>query len=124
MNTKDKLDVMQAYLDGKEIQRSYYLNQWEEDELPSWNWADYQYRIKPEIPQKQLVIPWEHIKPKYKWAAMDKDGELFVFVCSPKQENTLWWDQLEGGCESINVLNIDTDGVDWKQSLIERPEGV
>lgn len=39
--------------------------------------SDNVYRVKP-TPKKQLVIPWEGIKPECKWAAMDDDGDLVL----------------------------------------------
>lgn len=78
------------------------------------------YRTKP----KQLVIPWGVIKPEYKWAAMDKDGCVFV--------TTQWMGQVDrdgywirrGGWLAVPALSIDTTGIDYRESLTERPEGV
>lgn len=49
MTTEDKIKVMQAYIDGKEIQcRSILGGEWGDaiDEL-RWNWDSTDYRIKP-----------------------------------------------------------------------------
>lgn len=53
MTTKEKIEVMQAFVDGKTIQYKQKLsNQWHEwlhwDEEPYWSWSDTDYRIKPE----------------------------------------------------------------------------
>lgn len=52
MTTVGKLTVMQAFLDGKKIQRklsgdpdSEYVNLGEE---PQWNWEAYSFRVRPE----------------------------------------------------------------------------
>lgn len=54
MNTKEMIDVMQAYLNGKEIE---YCNRlwdtsdddlWTETDSPSWNWSAYEFRVKPD----------------------------------------------------------------------------
>ena len=78
------------------------------------------YRTKP----KQLVIPWGHIKPEYKWACMDEDGSLFVSMHCPSvvDQYNCWGNR--GLWGSIAVLDIDTAGIDWKDSLVQRPEGV
>lgn len=80
--------------------------------------ADGVYRTKP----RKLIIPWEHIKPKFRWAAMDQDGEIFIYELKPHIGEISWsW---EGG-ELTNIhkaLNIDTSGIDWRESLTQRPE--
>lgn len=51
-HTKKMIEVMQAYLDGKTIQVAYAnKNKWsdiDQEELPTWQFGDFQYRIKPE----------------------------------------------------------------------------
>lgn len=49
MTTQEKIEVMQAYEDGKTIQ-SYDLEQdkWVNCHNPTWNWDTLDYRIKPE----------------------------------------------------------------------------
>lgn len=51
MTTQEKLWVMEAFLDGKKIQRklkgdpdSEYVNLGEE---PQWNWEAYSFRVSP-----------------------------------------------------------------------------
>lgn len=73
------------------------------------------YRTRP----RQLVIPWEVIKPEYKWAAMDENGAVFVYEYNmPHLGSGLWIG--DGSC--ISSLNIDTTGIDWRESLTQRPE--
>lgn len=46
--TKACIEVMQAYVDGKEIQlRTNQHNEWLTINSPSWDWAAWEYRIKP-----------------------------------------------------------------------------
>lgn len=75
------------------------------------------YRTRP----RQLVIPWEHIKPEYKWAAMDADGSVYFHKINP-EISPLGWNS--GVIVSASALNIDTAGIDWRESLTDRPEGV
>ena len=53
--TKKCIEVMQGYVDGKEIE--YYTKDfddfWEGNDSPGWNWAGYKYRIKTQ----QVSIP-------------------------------------------------------------------
>lgn len=76
---------------------------------------DLPYRTRP----RQLVIPWEHIKPEYKWAAMDESG--YVYFHQDKPEISIeGWDSADYG--SATALNINTTGIDWRESLVQRPE--
>lgn len=74
------------------------------------------YRTRP----RQLVIPWEVIKPEYKWAAMDSDCSLFVYDVEPNL-STHDWVRNGGLPECIDALNINTTGIDWRESLVQRP---
>lgn len=51
MNTKEKIKVMQAWVDGKNVQFNS-ANMWEDMDRnagePSWSWEYKDYRIKPE----------------------------------------------------------------------------
>ena len=92
-----------------------------------WVEADYEvklpenaYRTRP----RQLVIPWEHIKPEYKWAAMDADGEVYAFDLRPSDDADQWVPTGDKAIMINGVLNINTAGIDWRESLTARPEGV
>jgi hypothetical protein len=51
--TKEAIRVMQAFVDGKEVQ-SMYDGKWASVTVPRWNWDDTQYRIKP----TPVLRPW------------------------------------------------------------------
>lgn len=87
-----------------------------------WHSADsesidfnYEYRTRP----RQLVIPWEHIKPEYKWATMDEDGCVFFYQDKP-EIGAVGFGSADYAFAS--ALNIDTTGIDWRESLVQRPE--
>jgi len=52
MDTKEKIKVMQAYLEGKTIQFRLWkeddFTDWGSDAEPQWNWGAVEYRVKPE----------------------------------------------------------------------------
>lgn len=77
----------------------------------------YAYRTRP----RQLIIPWAVIKPEYKWAAMDEDGTVCFYVAKPQACADGWY---SGGYEAQVILNIDITGIDWCESLVQRPDGV
>lgn len=69
-------------------------------------------------PVKRLAIPWEHIKPEYRWAAMDENYTLWAFEDKPKMLNSMYRSDRQ---QSLKVLNIDISGISWRDSLVERP---
>lgn len=47
--TAEKIAVMQAYEDGKEIEYSYKdCPAWKRATTPTWNWSTTDFRVKPE----------------------------------------------------------------------------
>ena len=46
--TKKMVDVMQAYIDGKEIEERCGLGNWYGCAFPTWDWMECDYRIKGE----------------------------------------------------------------------------
>lgn len=53
MTTKEMIEIMQAYEDGKKIEsRQVFLDEdepWVDESCPSWNWVGFEYRVKPEL---------------------------------------------------------------------------
>jgi hypothetical protein len=45
--TKECIRVMQAFVDGKEVEAFSPCQKWERVTTPRWGWDDTQYRIKP-----------------------------------------------------------------------------
>ena len=52
--TKECIRVMQAYVDGKEVETFSPCKKWERLTAPRWGWDDNQYRIKPTV----TLRPW------------------------------------------------------------------
>lgn len=53
--TEEQIAVMQAFVAGKTIEHRYGRgDEWSELGCPTWNWAVYDYRVKPE-PQVRYV---------------------------------------------------------------------
>ena len=78
------------------------------------------YRIKP---AKQLVIPWEHLNKEIKFVAMDENKSVYGYYSEPNRTTSMW-SITKVACLLNGALNIDTYGIDWETSLVERPEGV
>ena len=46
--TKQAIQIMQAYLDGAEIEMcDRWLSCWDNSPNPAWSWGGYIYRVKP-----------------------------------------------------------------------------
>ena len=58
--TEEMISVMRSYADGKEIEyHGPVFEKWiDVIGPPVWNWANFDYRVKPEPPQKKIV-PYE-----------------------------------------------------------------
>lgn len=49
---KKQIEVMEAYLEGKDIQVSYGGGIWDDTEHPEWTWDVIKYRVKPDEVEK------------------------------------------------------------------------
>ena len=52
--TIEAIRVMQAYVDGKEVEFKWGSMDWNSTDKPEWNWSAYDYRIKP----TPVLRPW------------------------------------------------------------------
>lgn len=128
MNTKEKIEVMQAYLDGELVQlrRGQEWLDWdqEEDGEPFWNWDLDKWRIKP----KEVVKPsidWSHVSPKYKYLAMDRNGDVYLYTNKPVCDVECGeWDSSGGGLtDAASFTSFEApEDVEWSESLVERPK--
>jgi len=87
--TKEAIRVMQAYVDGKEVESKHITSHnWVLDKTPRWNWDNFDYRIKP----TPVLRPWTAdevplgawIKSKHDhWKSLilevDKLGKICVY---------------------------------------------
>lgn len=125
MNVKDKIAVLQAWVDGHDIQLKlkgaddacWYTVQCSNGEEPEWNWSGFDYRVKPIKP----TINWDHVSKKYNYLAVSQFG-AFLFSYKPIYHMDIWTspEPLDGvlavGFESLVV----PEGVIYKDSLVQR----
>jgi hypothetical protein len=52
--TLEAIRVMQAFVDGKEVEFKWMSKDWNSTDIPEWNWSEYDYRIKPTA----TLRPW------------------------------------------------------------------
>lgn len=82
MNTKDMIEVMRAYAEGKTIEAkragrvttTVCTRDWSECPKPVWDWLNVQYRIAPE-PKKEGRWERVEIRKKDGWYRTERDIE-------------------------------------------------
>ena len=118
MTAEERSAIVEAWLIGNAEYFSVTDDIWHEKVDYSTLVPGTTYRTKP----RQLTIPWDVIKPEYKWAAMDDDGVVYFHKEMPSNSSGEWI--ADYGCSiGSYCLNIDKTGIDWRESLVQRPEG-
>lgn len=117
---EEMIAVMQAAQEGKLIEVSENIKPgWGPAKSPLWNWAYCTYRVQ----QTDLVIPWDALLPKFKWAAQDEDGSIYVYVNEPTKRFYDAWSN--GGstiCVNEYLVGVIPSTKPWTETLIQRPE--
>lgn len=102
--TKEAIRVMQAYVDGKEVQCLAHNKEWITTDQPAWNFPSYIYRIKPTT----VLRPWTADEvPLGAWMRFKRNPQDRVLLgwVSVQADRDLWLDERE----------YSTDGgVTWK----------
>lgn len=86
MNTKQKMEIMQAHLDGKQIQVKKWIYDWEDLEQtdePIWEWGHAEYRIKPTEPTERTKAI---VATKQELNAMSLFGKIVKLKPSPTHQ--------------------------------------
>lgn len=68
---------------------------------------------------------WEMVDEDFKYMAIDANGDIYLYKYKPELEDDYWdADDSDEDYEEISesVLNIDTDNIDWRYSLVKRPD--
>jgi hypothetical protein len=102
--TKEAIHVMQAFVDGKEVQCLAHNKEWITTDQPAWNFPSYIYRIKPTAKFR----PWTADEvPLGAWMRFKRNPQDRVLLgwVSVQADRDLWLDERE----------YSTDGgVTWK----------
>lgn len=122
--TKEQIEVMNAFLEGKEIEfNDEDLGaRWLTCSYPIWNWADFVYRVKG-IPD---VIDWNHVNPKYNYMARDKNGDVYLYTNKPfTDRGSSCWCRADSSVVVVQVLDTfvsyNRGNLPWEESLVGRP---
>ena len=92
--TKEAIRVMQAYVDGNEVEFKWGSMDWNSTDKPEWNWSAYDYRIKPTA----KLRPWTADEvPLGAWIRFNdkpQDRHLLGWV-SGQADRDMWLDERE-----------------------------
>ena len=91
--TIEAIRVMQAYVDGKELQ-TMYGGVWCPINMPRWNWDNTEYRIKPAA----KLRPWTADEvPLGAWMRFKKviDDRSILAWTSTQRDRDMWMDERE-----------------------------
>lgn len=129
--TLHAIAVMQAYADGKQLEvrtprgfpreRDWYSVK--PHETPNWNWDSSEYRIAPEKPS----IDWSHVAPEYRFLAVDDDEHGHLYAVKPVARVGDWIDENNRNRyapKASAFASYKRGDCHWRDSLVERPEGV
>ena len=132
MTDLTKIETLFNFLDGETqhalmnhggpYERYDEYGQWVSVIYPSWL-ANVCYRVKPQ-PLTKPSIDWSHVADKYKWLASDEDGTPYVYANKPYINIYGWSIDGDVFTEVTAFKSFKPGTCDWKDSLIERPEGV
>lgn len=119
--TQEKIAVMQAHVDGKEIEFKEFdkADVYSLCKAPLWDWYDFDYRIKP---AEDDSIDWSQIPDKYMYMARDYNGKAYVFSGEPVMGTGQWFPREAEFHQVDNIhKSYKNNGKDWNKSLVKRP---
>jgi hypothetical protein len=115
-------DVICAFKDGAEVEFfSSSEEKWTTEPSPAF-YRGFEYRIKSTKPTKPS-IDWSHVHPDFKWLAVDEDGEGRLYTSKPEKGDYYWYSRDEKNFPAHAFASYKA-GINWADSLVERPEGV
>lgn len=114
LSRDQKIGLLTAWLDGKKIEYFSVNNNWKEVGQPAWQ-NPTKYRVASTKPQ----IDWSHVSLKWKWLAMDKNGEHWLYDDKPQQSSAYWHGSLNVSTTEC-LASLIHGTCDWKESLIGR----
>lgn len=122
LTPEERSAIVEAWINGNADYFSEVDNKWAEKSEYTALMQVSVYRTRP----RRLVIPWEVIKPEIKFAFVGKSGRVYGCEYKP-HPNYCFYDGWKSDGRWLNIgecIAIDTTGIDWRESLTQRPEGV
>ena len=97
--TIESIRIMQAYVDGKEVEFKWMSKDWNSTDKPEWNWSAYDYRIKPTA----TLRPWTA-----------DEVPLGMQARNPKYPKTRWL---------IDRTSSEENRIDWCKNYEHSTDG-
>jgi len=92
--TIEAIRVMQAFVDGKEVEFRWGSMDWNSTDKPGWDWSAYDYRIKP----TPVLRPWTADEvPIGAWMRYKHDPKdrMLIHWVSSECGREMWLDERE-----------------------------
>ena len=89
--TAERIKIMQAFVDGKQMEFKDCMGRWCEAKNPLWNWdSEGKYRIKPEPkyrPFKDAEECWQEMQKHqpFGWIKYKTD-DVYSFICKIEED--------------------------------------
>jgi hypothetical protein len=81
-STKAKIAVMQAYVEGEQIQARALNGAWHDVDIAGWDWGTWDYRVKPEPREWWLVM--KPSAPHMFWYTTSKEASQATDHCTDR----------------------------------------
>ena len=102
--TLEAIRIMQAFVDGKEVEFKWMSKDWDSTDKPEWNWEHYDYRIKPTA----TLRPWTADEvPLGAWmrSKHNPQDRMLIYWVNSQSDRELWLGKNEHSTDG---------GVTWK----------
>lgn len=127
LSKEEKLELIEAQIDGKVVEIYVGGRGWAKpcSDGKIVYYPDVCYRVAETQDQ---FTNWDILPPEYKWIARDGSEAVYAYTEKPTLDgvNSYWHGKglSPTGLPKVDELTCYKQGtVDWKDSLIERPEG-
>jgi len=92
--TIEAIRVMQAFVDGKEVEFKWGSMDWNSTDKPEWNWSAYDYRIKPTAKLRPWTADEVPLGAWIRFKDKPQDRHLLGWV-SGQADRDSWLDERE-----------------------------
>ena len=119
LDIETKLALCRAHFEAKVIEVRHGGGGFEVCSAPAF-YHDVIYRLQPG-PLRDISLPWAVLDARWKWAARDESGGVWVYDERPDTGTRVWI--TNGLCLEITGLltNFDPGNKPWNESLVRRP---
>lgn len=123
-----RITIMEAYLDGAPMEikgLDHNPDKWFPISGTKFdNWADYDYRVKPDEEPTPDTIDWSAVNERYRFMTRDADGIPQLHAMNPtvnRIPSMGYWIGDEGSIDARLFASYKQGDVSWDNSLVKRP---